>query len=119
MRNRNNKINIFLSDEEKRIFDEKAKSSGLNKSEFFRKIILGYKLKEKPDPEFYEMLKLLRGMAINVNQIAMLYNQTHNFRGNDFIAVANQINKFILDMQRKYLIPQKSETYGSYKDVEI
>ena len=40
MRNRNIKINVFLNEEEKKIFDEKVKKSGLNKSEFFRKIIL-------------------------------------------------------------------------------
>ena len=47
MRTRNIKINVFLNEDEKRIFDEKAKKSGLNKSEFFRKIILDYKLKEQ------------------------------------------------------------------------
>ena len=49
MRNRNIKINIFLNEDEKKIFDEKAKKSGLSKSEFFRKIILDYQLREQPD----------------------------------------------------------------------
>ena len=42
MRTRNIKINIFLNEEEKTILDKKVKKSGLNKSEFFRKIILDY-----------------------------------------------------------------------------
>ncbi len=32
MRERNNKINIYLNDDEKKIFDDKVKKSGLNKS---------------------------------------------------------------------------------------
>ena len=31
MRNRNIKINVFLNEEDKKIFDEKVKKSGLNK----------------------------------------------------------------------------------------
>ena len=34
MRDRTIKINVFLNEDEKKIFDEKAKKSGLNKSEF-------------------------------------------------------------------------------------
>ena len=33
MRHRNIKINIFLNEKEKKIFDEKVKKSGLNKLE--------------------------------------------------------------------------------------
>ena len=75
MRNRNIKINIFLNADEKKILDEKVKKSGLNKSEFFRKIILDYKLKEQPDERFYEILSQLRGMANNLNQMARVYNR--------------------------------------------
>ena len=45
MRKRNIKINIFLNEDEKRIFDEKVKKSGLTKSDFFRKIIQDYEVK--------------------------------------------------------------------------
>ena len=44
MRNRNIKINVFLNEDENKILNEKVKKSGLNKSEFFRKIILDYQL---------------------------------------------------------------------------
>ena len=56
MRDRTIKINVFLNEDEKKIFDEKAKKSGLSKSEFFRKVILDYQLNEKPDERFYEFL---------------------------------------------------------------
>ena len=79
MRDRTIKINVFLNEDEKKIFDEKAKKSGLNKSEFFRKIILDYQLSEKPDERFYEFLHQLRGMATNLNQMAKIYNQNYGY----------------------------------------
>ena len=61
MRKRNLKINIFLSPDENKIFEDKAKKSGLSKSEFFRNVILDYQLKEWIyvkflDTFFYEFL---------------------------------------------------------------
>ena len=92
MRNRNIKINIFLNEEENKILNEKVKKSGLNKSEFFRKIILDYRLKEKPDEKFYEILSQLRGMATNLNQI----------------------QNFILALEEVYLIPQKEKNVSGW-----
>lgn len=59
MKNRNIKIKVFLNEDENKILNEKVKRSGLNKSEFFRKIILDYQPKEKPDEKFYEILSQL------------------------------------------------------------
>ena len=46
-----------MNEEENRILNEKVKKSGLNKSEFFRKIILDYQLKEKPDEKIVAISK--------------------------------------------------------------
>ena len=121
MRTRNIKINIFLNEEEKRILDEKVKKSGLNKSEFFRKIILDYKLKEQPDERFYEILSQLRGMANNLNQMARTYNRYQGYMREDkFTPLLNQIQDFVLSMQEVYLTPQKKGISNGYnKNMEI
>lgn len=121
MRNRNIKINIFLNEYEKKIFDEKAKKSGLSKSEFFRKIILDYQLKEQPDERFYEMLSQLRGMANNLNQMARTYNRYQGYMREDkFTPLLNQIQDFVLSMQEVYLTPQKKGVSNGYnKNMEI
>ncbi len=107
MRKRTNKINIFLDEDEKKIFEDKVKKSGLNKSEFFRKIILDYKLKEQPDERFYEILSVLRGMATNLNQMARKYNQYNGFiNENKYTPLLNDIKNFILALQDVYLTPQ-------------
>lgn len=121
MRNRNIKINIFLNEDEKNIFDEKAKKSGLSKSEFFRKMILDYQLKEPPDERFYEVLSLLRNMANNLNQMARTYNRYQGYiREEKFTPLLNQIQDFVLSMQEVYLTPQKKGTSNGYnKNMEV
>lgn len=121
MRNRNIKINIFLNEDEKKIFDEKAKKSGLSRSEFFRKIILDYQLREQPDERFYEILSLLRNMANNLNQMARTYNRNQGYMREDkFTPLLNQIQDFVLSMQEVYLTPQKKGGSNGYnKNMEI
>ena len=121
MRKRNIKINIFLNENEKRIFDEKVKKSGLTKSDFFRKIIQDYELKEQPDERFYEMLNQLRGMANNLNQMARTYNRYQGYmKENKFTPLLNQIQDLVLSMQEVYLIPQKKGALnGNNKNMEI
>ena len=121
MRNRNITINVFLNEEEKKIFDEKAKKSGLSKSEFFRKTILDYQLREQPDERFYEILSLLRNMANNLNQMARTYNRYQGYMREDkFTPLLNQIQDFVLSMQEVYLTPQKKGISNGYnKNMEI
>lgn len=121
MRNRNIKINAFLNEEEKKIFDEKVKKSGLNKSEFFRKTILDYQLREQPDERFYEILSLLRNMANNLNQMARTYNRYQGYMREDkFTPLLNQIQDFVLSIQEVYLTPQKKGVSNGYnKNMKI
>ncbi len=93
----------------------------MNKSEFFRKVILDYQLKEQPDERFYEMLYQLRGMANNLNQMARTYNRYQGYMREDKLnPLLNQVQDFILSLQETYLIPQRKGTsYGNNKAMEI
>lgn len=116
MRNRNIKINVFLNEEENNMLNEKTKKSGLNKSEFFRKIILDYQLKEQPDERFYEILSQLRGMANNLNQMARTYNRYQGYMREDkFIPLLHQIQDLVLSLEQVYLLPQKKMLVGGNK----
>ena len=108
MRKRNIKINVFLNEDEKKVFDEKAKKSVLSKSDFFRKIILDYQLNEKPDERFYEFLYQLRGMATNLNQMAKIYNENHGYvNTSKYKVMLDEIEAFILGLNEVYIIPKK------------
>ena len=70
-RTRNIKKNFWFNKEENNILLNKSKLAGMNASDYIRKIVLGYELKEKPDDKFYEQIKLLKSIAHNMNQIAI------------------------------------------------
>ena len=107
MRKRNIRINIDLNEEENKNFTEKVKKSGLNKSDFFRKIMSDYQLKEKPDEKFYEVTNILRGMAVNLNQMARACNRYGYISEDRFIPLAHKIEDLVLSLQDVYIVPQK------------
>lgn len=53
MRIRSNKKQFWFSDEECKILANNSAKTGLSESEYIREILVGYKLKEKPDDRFY------------------------------------------------------------------
>lgn len=121
MRERNIKVNVFFNENEKKIFDSKAKKSGLSKSEFFRKIILDYQLSEQPDERFYEFLSQLRGMATNLNQMAKIYNQNHGYCDmSRYQKILDEVEALILGLNEVYVLPKKKgEFNGNNKNLEI
>lgn len=115
MRNRTIKKQFWLNETEEKLLKEKSKKAGLSEAEFIRSFINGYKLKEKPDENFYYVLKDLRGIATNVNQLARnanrygYYSDAEKYK-KDF----QKVSDFIVDIQEMYLNPVKKEYYGYY-----
>ena len=87
----------------------RTKKAGLSESEFIRSFINGYKLKEKPDENFYYVLKDLRGIATNVNQLARQANRYQYVDSNKFFAIADKISDFIIAIQETYLTPVRKD----------
>lgn len=109
MRNRTIKKQFWLNETEEKLLKEKSKKAGLSEAEFIRSFINDYKLKEKPDENFYYVLKDLRGMAINVNQLARQANRYQYVDSNKFFAIADKISDFIIAIQETYLTPVRKD----------
>lgn len=98
------KKQFWFNEEEVLTLKNKSFSSGMNESDFIRKMLLGYQLKEKPDDRFYEYMKLLRTIANNLNQIA---KKAHSLNYVDEVAYAKELDKlhdFIRKIKDTYLI---------------
>ena len=70
MRKRNVQILFRLTEEEAEQLYSLVKKSGCSKEAFLRGMVKGYRLCEKPDPEFYKMMRELSAIGNNINQIA-------------------------------------------------
>ena len=109
MRNRTIKKQFWLNETEEKLLKEKSKKAGLSEAELMRSFINGYKLKEKPDENFYYVLKDLRGIATNVNQLARQANRYQYVDSNKFFTIADKISNFIIAIQETYLTPVKKD----------
>lgn len=104
MRYRNKKKQFWFSEEECKILADNSEKVGLSESEYIRELLVGYKLKEKPDDRFYENLKVFRGLANNMNQIA---SKAHSLGFIDEIQYkknVEMIKQFIKDLKKEFLM---------------
>lgn len=84
MRIRNNKVNVFLSDDEKFILKRESSKLNLSQSEYIRNLIIGYEVK---NPEVKEetknnidediIEKILKTLEENINCLIKVKNKFH------------------------------------------
>ena len=84
MRIRNNKINVFLSDDEKFILKRDSSKLNLSQSEYIRNLIVGYEIKipevkEEPNPkkEEYIIENIAKALEENIECLIKVKNRFH------------------------------------------
>ena len=84
MRIRNNKVNVFLSDDEKFILKRDSSKLKLSQSEYIRNLIVGYKVKNskikeeiKTNIDKYIIEKILKTLEENINCLIKVKNNFH------------------------------------------
>lgn len=108
MRKRNVQILFRLNDEEAAYLYGLVEKSGRSKEALLRSMLMGYRLCEKPDPEFYQIMRELSAIGNRINQLAAKANAL------DFIDTpmlrdeARKWHDFQLDVRRKYLLPKRA-----------
>ena len=103
MRKRNIRIQVRLNDiEYAKLLDDIAVSKA-NISDYIRKLILGKEIKEKPDREFYKIMKQLSKIGVNLNQIAHKANSTNVIDKDFYKNEAEEWHKFAREVKKKYL----------------
>ena len=103
MRKRDIRIQVRLSDiEYKKLLDDIARSKETISS-YIRKLIIGTQLKEKPDYEFYNVMKELTKIGVNLNQIAHVANSTNIIDKDFYNQEAKKWNEISRQIKNKYL----------------
>ena len=103
MRKRDIRIQVRLSDiEYKKLLDDIDRSKETISS-YIRKLIIGTQLKEKPDYEFYNVMKELTKIGVNLNQIAHVANSTNVIDKDFYNQEAKKWNELSRQIKNKYL----------------
>lgn len=74
MRKRNIKKQIWLSESEVKRLKNNARKVGLNESCYIRNLIMGYKPKEQPTQNMFEIIRQLKLIGTNLNQVSRKAN---------------------------------------------
>ena len=109
MRSRRIKKQIWLNDEEYYILKTRSEAVGMNASDYIRKLLVGYKPKEKPSEEFYVAIKNIRAIGNNINQIARMANARGVVDMLRFNKEVDKLDQLIIDIKNKYIRPEKDE----------
>ena len=107
MRYRNKKKQFWFSEEECKILAINSQKAGLSESEYIRELLLGYKLREKPDDRFYEHIKVIRSIANNMNQLAKKAHSLGFVDEVEYKRNADRVVDFIEEIKDKYLLDEK------------
>jgi Ribbon-helix-helix protein, copG family. len=107
MRKRNVQILFRLDDDEVEVFNTLVKRSGRTRESFLRDMIKGYRLCEKPDPEFYKIMRELSAIGNRINQLVVKANALEFI---DTPLLQQEVKKwhtFQIEVRKKYLLPKK------------
>ena len=107
MRKRNVQILFRLNDEEAAYLYELVERSGHSKEALLRSMLMGYRLCEKPDPEFYKIMRELSAIGNRINQLAAKANALNFVDTPMLYDEAKRWRDFRLDVGRCYLVPRK------------
>ena len=113
MRIRNNKVNVFLSDDEKFILKRDSSKLNLSQSEYIRNLIIGYEIKIpiikeelKPKKEEYITKNIAKALEKNIECLMKVKNKFHYlgyFEDERAIGAKIEYLKFQNTILKKYI----------------
>lgn len=109
MRTRNNKITLRLNDMESNKLTKSADKVGVPKEVYLRMLIMGTTPKEKPNADFYGMMKEINAIGNSLNQIAKVANSKGFINVKAYEENARRLNEFIVEISRAVLVPERRD----------
>lgn len=103
MRKRNIRKDIMLNEIENEKLISDCKKADISYGEYFRRLLMEKQIKEKPGREFYEVMKQLSKIGVNLNQIAHKTNSTNKIDKDYYKTEAEKWHKFAKEVKQKFL----------------
>lgn len=107
MRSRNIQILFRLNEEEAELLYTLVRKSGRSQAALLREMVKGYRLCEKPAPEFYKIMRELSAIGNRINQLAGKANALNFIDTPMLKAEAKKWHEFQIDIRKQYLLPRK------------
>ncbi len=108
MRKRNVQILFRLTEEEAEYLYSLVERSGRSKEALLRSMVMGYRLCEKPDPEFYKIMRELSAIGNRINQLAAKANALGFVDTPMLREESKKWHSFQVDIRKKYLLPKRA-----------
>jgi len=103
----NNRVWFRISDEGLEKLDTDAKKTGYSRGAYLRNIALKVVPREKPDEEFYTSMRVLTGLANNINQLARHVNKYDSDIARILYNQADEWGRIQVELREKYQLPEK------------
>lgn len=113
MLKRSIKITFRLNPQECQQFKKQVEKTGFSQERYLRTLINGYIPKELPSPDYHAMMKELRAIGNNLNQIAARANVTGHIDRMIFQVEADQLRQDVLNIQAAVTLPERRERSSS------
>lgn len=107
MRNRTIKMQVWLNRQEAAALKRKAKKCRLSQAAYVRSLLAGYVPRETPPLEYHSLIRQLRVIGNNINQIATVANAIGIVDGAAFKQEAEKLYRVILTIQQAVLTPDR------------
>jgi hypothetical protein len=107
MRRRNIRAQVWLNEAENQRLHNNAQRTGLSQENYLRSLINGYVPKELPPIDYHNMIRELRVIGGNINQLAAKANTTGYVDGAAFEREAARLRKAILKIHEAVTLPER------------
>jgi hypothetical protein len=107
MLKRKRQVKVYLDDKELDRFKQAVTKSGLSQAAFLRFLIKGYMPREKPPPEYYEILKAVRGACRNINQLTAVSHATGSIHVQHLDECLSALQSELMKIREATELPRK------------
>ena len=108
MRKRNVQILFRLTEEEAEYLCSLAERAGHSRQALLQSMVMGYRLCEKPDPEFYKIMRELSAIGNRINQLAAKANALGFVDTPQLREEVRKWHEFRIDVRKRYLLPKRT-----------
>ena len=113
MRKRNIQFLVRLNQSEYASFMKQVKRSGLSREAYIRMLISGYVPREQPPAEYHNLIRVMRAIGNNINQLTVRANATGYVDAAQFKIEAAHLRDAIKDVRRQVTEPDEVSKYGN------